>query len=170
MSVTGRTHDMKILSALPITMIALCACCEVAAAQDTPAVNQLTWLSGCWQASAHSRVIEEHWTAPRGNSMLGMNRTIRDGTLVGYELVIIRQGNEGVVFEAHPSGQTSAYFLALALSDTLLVFENPEHDFPQRISYAPHGADSLMAWVQGVTDGVEHRIDFAYERMACPGH
>jgi hypothetical protein len=142
---------------------------ELAAAQAASAVNRLAWLSGCWEASSASQVIEEHWTEPRGNSMLGMNRTIRDGSLASYELVIIREDEDGLVFEAHPSGQAIAYFPARLVSDTLAVFENPEHDFPQRISYALNGADSLLAWIEGESGGAMRRIDFGYRRVLCPG-
>jgi len=105
----------------------------------------------------------------RGNSMLGMNRTVRNDSLVGYELVIIREGSNGLVFEAHPSGQPTAFFPALVLSDTLVVFENPEHDFPQRIGYELSGADSLMAWIEGSSGDATRTVDFAYERARCPG-
>lgn len=106
---------------------------------------------------------------PRGNSMLGMNRTLRDGMLVGYELVVIREDSGSLVFQAHPSGQASAAFAQLTLSDTSVVFENPEHDFPQRIGYHHVGSDSLAAWIWGVSNGEAQRIDFKYARAACAG-
>ncbi len=106
---------------------------------------------------------------PNGNSVLGMNRTLRNGSLVGYELVVITADSGSLVFQAHPSGQPSALFTQLELNDTSVVFENPEHDFPQRIGYSQRGSDSLYAWIWGVADGEARRIDFRYQRAVCAG-
>ncbi len=39
------------------------------------------------------------------------------------------------MFVALPSGQAEATFVQAELSDSMAVFEAPEHDFPQRITY-----------------------------------
>ena len=160
---------MKLSNSLIIGMAALFACSGRASAQENATIRQLSWLSGCWEARSPMHVIEEQWMEPRGNGMLGMNRTVRNDSLVGYELVIIRESGDGLVFEAHPSGQPTAFFPSLVLSDTLIVFENPEHDFPQRIGYGRRGTDSLIAWIEGSSDGATRTVDFAYERASCPG-
>jgi hypothetical protein len=106
--------------------------------------------------------------APRGDAMIGMSRAVRDGRMVGYELVIIRADTAGFVYEAHPSGQAAAQFPAILVSDTALVFEDLEHDFPQRIGYDRVGADSLIGWIEGEREGTLRRIDFPYRRVSCP--
>ena len=105
--------------------------------------------------------------APRGNAMLGMSRSVSDGRLVGYELVLIREDTTGLVYEAHPSGQESAEFPAILVSDTALVFEDLGHDFPQRVGYDRVGADSLIGWIEGERGGELRRIDFPYRRVPC---
>ncbi|HEU5171140.1 MAG TPA: aminotransferase class V-fold PLP-dependent enzyme [Gemmatimonadales bacterium] len=37
----------------------------------TAAGCALAWLTGCWEARSPLRSIEEHWTEPRGGSLLG---------------------------------------------------------------------------------------------------
>jgi hypothetical protein len=61
--------------------------------------------------------------------MLGMGRTVRGDTLMEYELVLINEQDGRLAYEAHPSGQPSATFLASAATDSEVVFENPTHDF-----------------------------------------
>ena len=75
--------------------------------------------------------------------MLGMGRTVRGGKTVEYELVLINERDGRLAYEAHPSGQPSATFLSTTVSETSVVFENPEHDFPQRVGYRREGADGL---------------------------
>jgi hypothetical protein len=52
-------------------------------------VDRLAWIAGCWRQSASNgtkRVIDEQWMAPRGRTMLGMSRTVRDDSvLVEFE-------------------------------------------------------------------------------------
>ena len=137
-----------------------------AAAQSTQA-HKLGWLQGCWAVVNQGRAIEEQWMAPRGGTMLGMGRTVRGSTLVEYELVLIKEQEGRLAYEAHPSGQPTATFTATTASDGSVVFENPQHDFPQRVGYRRHGADSLQAWIEGQANGKSRRVDFSYQRARC---
>jgi hypothetical protein len=101
--------------------------------------------------------------------MVGQSRTVRGDTLVEYELVLLRERAGDLAYEAHPSGQASAVFVAHSASDALVLFENPEHDFPQTIGYRRRGEDSLLAWIEGVAGGRARRIEFPYARVRCPG-
>lgn len=131
--------------------------------------ERVAWLEGCWLLASNGRTVEEHWMAPRGNSMMGMGRTVRADTLADYELLIIRASGERLALEAHPKGQPSAVFPAVRVDDAYLLFENPEHDFPQRIGYRRAGSDSLIAWIEGTINGKERRVEFPFQRVTCPG-
>ena len=49
-----------------------------------------------------------------------------------------------------------------------VVFENKEHDFPQRVGYRRLGADSVLAWIDGTSNGKAQRFEFPYRRVPCP--
>ena len=40
-------------------------------------IEQVGWLTGCWEMSSPQRTIEEHWLPPRGGTMLGIGRTVQ---------------------------------------------------------------------------------------------
>lgn len=130
-------------------------------------IEQVAWLRGCWEAKTTSGAVEEHWTAPSGGSMVGLSRTVRDGALAAYELIVLRERGDRLVYLAHPSGQPAAEFLSTAVSGDVAIFENPAHDFPQRLGYRRQGA-SLLAWIEGARDGKTRRVEFPYRRVACP--
>jgi len=136
--------------------------------QQAGAIERVGWLQGCWQTSSPQRIIEEHWTAPRGRSMLGAGRTLRGDSLVEYELVVVSERTGVLTYHAHPSGQTGAIFTARAVADSMVVFENPAHDFPQRVGYRRIGTDSLLAWIEGSVQGTTRRVEFPYARARCP--
>lgn len=138
-----------------------------ARAQDSASVRRLAWLAGCWEAASARRTIDEQWMPPRGTSMLGMSRTVRGDSLTEFEVVVLRDQGTRIAYEAHPSGQASAVFLSKTVGDSSVVFENLEHDFPQRIGYERHAADSLVAWIEGPAGGQTRRIGFPYRRARC---
>ena len=101
-------------------------------------------------------------------TMLGMGRTTNARGLADYELTLIRQDGPRLVYEAHPKGQPPATFSARVATADSVVFEAPEHDFPQRVGYRRVGADSVLAWVEGTINGKTRRIEFPYARVSCP--
>ena len=155
---------------LTIVMMMLLPRMSIAQATgDEPSPIPPLWLAGCWEMTAGELVIEEHWMAARGGTLLAMSRTLRGGRLVGYELVLLQEEESGWTYEAHPSGQPAASFRSSAITDTSIVFSNPEHDFPQTITYFRIGSDSLLARIAGERGGRLRQIEFPYRRVPCPG-
>jgi hypothetical protein len=133
-------------------------------------ITAVSWLQGCWQLTAGDRIVEEQWTAPRAGVMLNMGRTVRGDRLIEYEWVLLREKDGVLEYEAHPSGQPSDVFTARTATSSEVVFENPQHDFPQRVGYKRDG-ESLLAWIEGTTNGKARRVEFPYRRAACEsGH
>ena len=130
-------------------------------------VEQVGWLAGCWETGSPQRLIQEQWTTPRGQTMLGMGRTVRDGRTTEHEFVLLFVKNGRLAYEAHPSQQPSAVFLSKEATETRAVFENPDHDFPQRVGYERQGPDGLLAWIEGSQNGRPKRMEFPYRRVAC---
>ncbi len=148
-----------------VVMACVLAASIVTAQQLT--VDRVAWLQGCWRSTRGEATVDEQWMAPRGGTMLGMGRTVRGSKLVEYELVLIKEQDGRLAYEAHPSGQPTATFMATTASDSSVVFENPQHDFPQRVGYRRNGADALEAWIEGQANGKSRRVDFSYQRARC---
>ena len=51
---------------------------------------------------------------------------------------------------------------------TSIVFENPTHDFPQRVGYRRVAADRMLAWIEGTESGKPRRQEFPLQRIECP--
>ena len=154
-------------------ILALAALCVPATAtaqtvQAATRIASVTWLAGCLEMRGANRVVEEQRMAERGGTMLGMGRTVGGRGLSDYELTLIREDGARLLFEAHPKGQPPATFVARVANSDSVVFEAPEHDFPQRVGYRRIGADSVLAWVEGTMNGKDRRIEFPYRRVSCP--
>jgi hypothetical protein len=125
------------------------------------------WLSGCWQVTRGSEVIDEQWMAPRGGIMLGMARSVRGDREVSTESTTIRVRDGRLVYEANPSGQSPTTFAATSASADRLVFENPAHDYPRRIVYERRGPDAVTASIDDGTGG--KRVEYPFTRVPCGG-
>jgi hypothetical protein len=152
-----------------LLLIAIIASVRPLHAQGS-SVHQLSWMAGCWRQSnpASGRMIDEQWMAPMGRTMLGMARTVRGDSTIEFEHLQILERGGHAIFHAEPSGQAPADFEARSVSDSLVTFENPAHDFPQRVIYRRKGRDSLIARIEGTRNGRVRGVDFPYARAACP--
>jgi hypothetical protein len=130
-------------------------------------VDQLRWLTGCWQNRVGQTVTDEQWMAPAGGAMIGMSRTVSNERLRAWEALRIVTDSGRAVYIAQPQGGAPTRFAATAISDTLAVFENPAHDFPQRIAYRRVNADSVVARISATKDGRERGMAIPMGRRAC---
>ena len=137
------------------------------AASPSPSLDQLAWMAGCWRLESGARVVDEIWMAPAGGAMLGMSRTVSKGRVVEFEFIQIREDAGRVAFVARPSGQPEATFALVKAGSGEAVFENPAHDFPQRIIYRLKDA-ALVGRIEGIQNGKARGADFPYQRVACP--
>ncbi len=158
-----RKHLLIAIAAITASSALVCA---ANTSTQPSALDSLTWLAGCWQAAEAGTV--EHWLPLAGNTMLGVSRTVKKGKTVAHEFMQIRLNAEGkLVFIALPSGQSETTFTLAASSETSVLFENPTHDFPQRVSYQFNAPNKLLARIEGTSKGKLKGIDFPMQKVAC---
>ena len=130
-------------------------------------LQELAWLSGCWSSDKDNRQTTEHWMKLTGNMMFGISHTVVNGKTREYEFIrIVQEDNGAIFFVANPSGQKEARFKLTIATESEAHFDNPEHDFPQRIIYRRDG-DSLLGRIEGISNGRERAVDFWLKRVAC---
>jgi Domain of unknown function (DUF6265) len=135
-------------------------------AQSPATTSDLAFLTGCWRFERGGQTVEEHWLAPAGGSLFGVSRTVAGGKTVDFEFLQLRDLADGLTYIAKPSRQPEASFKMTTRTADEVVFENPQHDFPQRIRYRRSG-DALHARIEGTVDGKPRAIDYPYVRVSC---
>ena len=157
---------IRILPGLAVLLIALGPGAQ--AQSPKPTINDLSWLAGCWEGNIRGREVNEQWMKPGGGIMLGMARTVAQGKAAEFEFTQIREDKDGAIYYvARPSGQPEASFKLIKLQNKEAVFENPQHDFPQRIIYRLEAGGSLFARVEATEKGQLRGIDYPYKRAKC---
>lgn len=132
-------------------------------------IENLSWISGCWQSENKEKnsSVTEFWTPVAGQSMFGVSRTLRSGKTADYEYLRIVQDEKGIFYIAKPkaSPEETAFKLT-KLTGTEAIFENPTHDFPQKIIYRVEGT-VLFARVEGNNKGKPMGFDFKMGKIKC---
>ncbi len=122
----------------------------------------LGWLAGSWAGTADGEEMEEHWTAPKGGSMLGLHRDVKGGRAVSFEFLRIEETPDGIAYLAQPKGRPATAFRLTESGPRRVVFANPQHDFPQRILYWLDGDGALHARVEGRPGGKETAMEWTW--------
>lgn len=137
----------------------------LAAPPQTPApakpgatLEDLAWLAGSWSgeilgAGASVR-FETQYTTPKGGVILSTSKAFtKDGKLTWFEYERFEAPDGVLQVVPHPNGTASVPF-KLAEYDPKAkraVFANPQHDYPNRITYQRAGEDRLVILISGET-------------------
>ncbi len=78
-----------------------------------------------------------------------------------------QQADGSVVFIAQPAGRGETAFTLQPGSPGAAVFENPQHDFPQRVIYRLDDGGRLNARIEGQRNGSLQGVDFPMQRVPC---
>jgi hypothetical protein len=139
------------------------------AQESKRSLSDLAWLSGCWDLNVPDKnlLVSEQWMKPLGGMMVGAARTVKGGKAVGFEYLRIVEDAEGIFYVAKPAAnKEETRFRLIRSSPGEVVFENPTHDFPQRVMYKLSG-DKLDARIEGTMNGKLRGIDFPHVRVKC---
>lgn len=163
-----KTITLAVIAFAGLSVFGLIGQGPASAQEQKRSLESLNWLAGCWQGSGKQEGITEQWMQPAGGMMLGIGRTVQNGRAVDYEFMRINEENGVLVYTATPSGQPTSSFTLAGGAVGEFIFENKQHDFPQRVIYKLNDG-SLLARIEGTINGSAKGIDFPMQRVPCPG-
>ena len=115
-------------------------------------LGDCAFLTGVWVSQGQDVMQEEHWMSPAGGIMVGMHRDVRPNGSSFFEFLHIEQRADGIYYLASPRGKAPIAFKLIEKGSDRVVFENPNHDFPQKIIYVLREG-KLVARIEGLQDG-----------------
>lgn len=109
----------------------------LALADPAQSVANMVWLSGVWvNRRDNGQWAEEYWTLPRGGMMLGAGMSGKDDRVQFFEHMRIETQRDGTIaFVSLKNGAAATVFPLVRQESAMVVFEKPDHDYPQRIVY-----------------------------------
>ena len=131
-------------------------------------LDGVAWLVGEWHRETRRGLSIERWSRLPDGGFVGESVVIPagGGEEVQVEaLLLVRMGAD-IFYIARPrQNEYPTGFQLVAQTDTKIVFENPTHDFPQRITYLRTASDAFTATIAGPgDDGESQEIEFHFVR------
>jgi len=130
-------------------------------------LEKAAWLIGTWENDSRAGKLSETWSRS-ANGFKGMGAfTAGSDTIFSEKLGLIEEDGDlyyVATVKDQNNGEAVTFPLLNATADQL-VFENKEHDFPQKIVYTHYG-DSLIAIISGMKDGQLKTENFRMRKAA----
>ncbi len=129
-------------------------------------LSELSWILGKWQVN-ESNSFEE-WVRVDDNLYRGKGYEIRkNDTLITESINIVQNGKE-VFYIPTVTDQNEGKpveFKLVSKKAKELIFENKNHDFPQRIIYVKVGENQIDARIEGEKQGSFSEVKFKLTRV-----
>jgi hypothetical protein len=160
---------MRLIAAVTLMSSLLLAPELVPPVEAPPTLTGLAFMAGCWRGESGDGVtIEEYYTAPTENLILGLTRYTRRGRVTSYEFSTIAREDTAIILTPRPAGQEPAPFRLTRFESQSAVWENPAHDYPTLIAYRRSG-DSLVARIEGPGREGKRSFEWRMGRASCGG-
>lgn len=136
--------------------------------QAETSMATLQWLPGVWKMPTPDGVLVERWCRVNADTLRGQGYVLqgRDSLLI-EDFEIYKNEDAQLVYgakvKAQNDGKTIRYVAAGQKGDSI-VFENPAHDFPQKIIYRRLSDSSFAAAIAGMQQGKYRRVDFHFSK------
>ena len=132
-----------------------------------PLIKKASWIIGTWGNISKEGVLTETWIQ-LNDSVLKGTSFVQEGkdTLFTEHIEIVQKGSE-LFYNPRISNQNQGEMVSFKLTsstDKQLIFENPTHDFPQKISYNSISNDSLKAEISGKKNGKEEKESYPMKK------
>jgi hypothetical protein len=135
---------------------------------QTEDIKKADWLIGTWENITPRGSIYESWSKINDNEFSGKSYILRDDETIVSETIQLVQEQDGLFYIPTVKNQNEGLpvrFSTKTISETQMIFENLQHDFPQFISYTKITSDSLVAEIWGMRNGQERKLTFPMKRV-----
>lgn len=130
--------------------------CKNQEANEKDKLKSANWLLGKWETKTADGILTENWKQLNDSTFKGESFFIKKKDTLHFESIILQQKGEELFYNATVKGQNenkAVTFKMTSETEKQLVFENPKHDYPQKITYSQISEDSLVASISGVQQG-----------------
>jgi len=130
-------------------------------------LEKADWFIGNWQNNTAEPNFGEVWKKANDSVFKGKSFIVKDKQVNFNEFMTLIESKGKLTFIAAVPGQNKEEevpFEATSVTSDSIVFENPDHDFPNKIVYNKIGEDSLVAVIYGMQKGKPASVKFAMKR------
>lgn len=117
---------------------------------------------GKWKMDFDKADIYEEWSIINNTELIGKSYSLDNEIQEISETLYLKKFDDTWAYVAIPKNQIITLFRLIESSSNRFVFENKEHDFPQRIIYKFLEDGKLRASIEGEINGELKRKEFSF--------
>ncbi len=156
---------MKIITCSAVVL--LLVSCQKKSQKNFDKLEKMNWLVGQWENKMPEGLLVENWKKENDSTFSGSSYFINAKDTVHSESIRLTQKEEELIYTATVTGQNDDQPVDFKLtSDTenSFTFENPAHDYPQKITYKKVDQNNLTATISGKQQGKESQESYPMKR------
>lgn len=126
-------------------------------------LEKMYWLIGNWEQKLPDGTLVENWKIENDSTYSGVSYFINSKDTVHFERIKLAQKAEKLTYIATIEGQNNdepVSFKQTSEAGNIFTFENPTHDYPQKITYKKVASDRLIAVISGKQQGQESQESY----------
>lgn len=153
----------KVISLLTIAIVLLVSC-QKKSENIFDKQQKMEWLVGEWEQKLPEGTVIEIWKKENDSTLYGKSFFIKENDTIHKESIVLRQQKDDLQYIPIVEGQNNDEPITFTMtSDTEanFTFENPTHDYPQKISYKKINATSLMTTISGTQKGKQSQESYS---------
>ena len=128
--------------------------------ETTQKFDKLSFMLGEWKDNHYGSGLTEIWKRIDDQEFHGQGIVIQNGDTIFSENTYILEMDGNIFYKVVIGKRKPVLFKMTSLTDSEVVFENPEHDNPKKILYRIQPDGSLYAMTEGDEKGQSAKDEF----------
>lgn len=126
--------------------------------------NGFEKMIGKWKAADGDMAFYETWEQ-KGERMIGGGIILQGKDTAFGEKLIVEYINNKLVYIADVQGQSPVMFTCTKMNEANWIFENSDHNFPNKISYNLISSTKLLVILEGVEENVAKKEQLNFTKI-----
>lgn len=141
--------------------------CKKEKSRSNDKIKTAEWLIGNWENKLEQGTLSESWKKGNDSTLNGKSYFIKEKDTLNDETIVLTENGTDLFYIPVVKGQNNnepvLFKMTKATADQI-IFENPKHDFPQKITYLQITKDSLVASISGIVNGKRESESYPMKR------
>lgn len=140
-----------------LAVVVVFIACQNKSEKNFDELEKMSWLVGEWEKKMPDGILTETWTKANDSTFTGKTLFIRDKDTLHSEEIVLTQKGETLLYIPTVKGQNDNKPVEFKITESKIenefAFENPKHDYPQKIVYKKVNETNLVATISGKQQG-----------------
>lgn len=158
----------KIIFAVALLSALVFTACKKEDEKAPLEIDKAKWLVGDWQNKSKEGLLSENWERVNDSVFHAVCYFVHDKDTLHNEKISLLQSDNAIIYSPTVKGENGnkpVPFKMTSVNANELVFENPKHDYPQKIVYTKITADSLVTKISGMVQGKPYSETYPMKKV-----